>query len=292
MIEIYLLQQLKAFAEAGTLSGASEILHISQPALSNSMKKLEEIIGVKLFDRSSNRITLNENGRLAVTLAEDILNREKEMEERIRRFDRNNKTVALASCAPMPLWELVPVLTETYEGMTISSELLQDNDAILNGVTDGVYKIGVIHGNEPVLDYLTDFEYAVCGSEKLFLVVPHDHPLAVKEKVTGTDIDGQNLLLHSKIGFWYTLVREKLPNAHFLMMDDFDVFCSIAETEAFPSFATDASLKDQRPAPKNKKILPIDENYAVTSYIAVWKKEDGEFLKPFIKRIKPIEKTK
>ena len=46
MMELYLLEQLIAFSRQGTLSGASEKLHISQPALSQSMKKLEESLGV------------------------------------------------------------------------------------------------------------------------------------------------------------------------------------------------------------------------------------------------------
>ena len=65
MIEMYLLEQFVAFAQTGTLSGASEKLHISQPALSNSMKKIEDILGVSLFERKSNRLVLNENGKLA-----------------------------------------------------------------------------------------------------------------------------------------------------------------------------------------------------------------------------------
>ena len=42
MIEIYLLEQFAAFARCGTLLKASEELHITQPTLSRSMKKLEE----------------------------------------------------------------------------------------------------------------------------------------------------------------------------------------------------------------------------------------------------------
>ena len=52
MMELYLLEQLIAFSRQGTLSGAAEKLHISQPALSQSMKKLEESLGVSLFERS------------------------------------------------------------------------------------------------------------------------------------------------------------------------------------------------------------------------------------------------
>lgn len=68
MMELYLLEQLIAFSRQGTLSGAAEKLHISQPALSQSMKKLEESLGVSLFERSKNKIALNENGIMAVQL--------------------------------------------------------------------------------------------------------------------------------------------------------------------------------------------------------------------------------
>ena len=64
MIEIYLLEQLEAFARCGTLSGAAEELHLSQPTLTRSMKKLEELIGVPLFERQKNKLVLNENGKL------------------------------------------------------------------------------------------------------------------------------------------------------------------------------------------------------------------------------------
>ena len=52
MMELYLLEQLIAFSRQGTLSGAAEKLHISQPALSQSMKKLEESLGVSFLIRS------------------------------------------------------------------------------------------------------------------------------------------------------------------------------------------------------------------------------------------------
>ena len=55
MIELYELRQFAAFADAGTLSGAAEILHLSQPALSRNMKKLEDELGVILFERSKDQ---------------------------------------------------------------------------------------------------------------------------------------------------------------------------------------------------------------------------------------------
>lgn len=42
MIELYELRQFVTFADTGTLSEAAKILHLSQPALSRNMKKLED----------------------------------------------------------------------------------------------------------------------------------------------------------------------------------------------------------------------------------------------------------
>ena len=73
MLELYQLLQLLAIAECGTISKAAEQLHLSQPALSRSMQKLEEELQVTLFDRQKNKITLNKNGRLAVEQARRVV---------------------------------------------------------------------------------------------------------------------------------------------------------------------------------------------------------------------------
>ena len=73
MIEMRLLEILSAFAEEGTQAAAAEKLHISQPTLSSSMRKLEEEIGAPLFERTKNRMMLNENGQAAADFAGRIL---------------------------------------------------------------------------------------------------------------------------------------------------------------------------------------------------------------------------
>ena len=100
MIEIYLLEQLAAFAQYGTLSKAAEELHISQPALSRSMKKLEEDLGVKLFVRESKKISLNETGQLAAALAQSQVNQNKEMVSRVIAFDRSLHSIRIGA------WEI------------------------------------------------------------------------------------------------------------------------------------------------------------------------------------------
>ena len=69
MLNLEELKQLVAFADMGTLSKVAEEFHISTPSITRSMKNLEECLGVTLFNRSKNRIELNETGQVAVEYA-------------------------------------------------------------------------------------------------------------------------------------------------------------------------------------------------------------------------------
>ena len=105
MLELYQLVQLLAVAECGTISGAAERLHLSQPALSRSMQKLEDHLQVTLFDRQKNKITLNPNGELAVEQARRVVRQAQDLVEQVRAFDRSQRTISIGSCAPAPLWK-------------------------------------------------------------------------------------------------------------------------------------------------------------------------------------------
>ena len=112
MIDLNQLQQFAAVAECGTLSSAAERLFGSQPALTRSMQKLENDLGVPLFDRARSRSSLNEHGRFFLDIVRRLLSVADSCWERVRAFDRSRRTIAVGSCAPAPLWEVLPTLSE------------------------------------------------------------------------------------------------------------------------------------------------------------------------------------
>ena len=152
MIEIYLLEQLEAFARCGTLSAAAEELHLSQPALTRSMKKLEELISVPLFERGKNKLTLNENGKLAAEYARRVLEQDREIVERVRTFDRQRHTISIGGCAPVPVKQLVPQVTALFEDMTVSQEVHPDAQ-LLEGLRDSTFQLVILH-EEPARFHL------------------------------------------------------------------------------------------------------------------------------------------
>jgi DNA-binding transcriptional LysR family regulator len=78
-METRYLNTLVASVEAGTFSKAAELLHITQSAVSQRIKFLEEHFGQQLLDRSGQRLVLTTSGKIVFDKARDILDKEKEL---------------------------------------------------------------------------------------------------------------------------------------------------------------------------------------------------------------------
>lgn len=104
MVDLELLTELVAFHKYGTLSATAEHLMVTQPTVTRGMKKLEQELGVSLFNREiSNRISLNETGLLAAAEAQKLLQAENNFTEKILNFDRLRHKITIASIAPGPI---------------------------------------------------------------------------------------------------------------------------------------------------------------------------------------------
>ena len=90
MIEFNQLEHLVSIAKNKTISEAAEELLISQPGLTRSMQRLEDDLGLSLFNRKKNKIELNENGKLAVEFAQNLLDGREEMIKELTRLSQNH----------------------------------------------------------------------------------------------------------------------------------------------------------------------------------------------------------
>lgn len=280
MMELEQLRQLVAFAECGTLSRAAETLHISQPSLSRTMQALEEELQAALFTRQKNRIVLNETGQVAVEQARQVLAAAEELVRRVQLAERTGRSVALGSCAPVPIQDLRPLLQELYDGVAVTPELNSSDDALVDGLRQGRYQIVVTHEPPPQDEELFCFPYR---EEHLSLLVPINHPLARRTVIRAADLAHQNLLLYSEIGFWTEVCREKLPQAHFLFMNEWDAFGELVGLGAFPSFVTDAFAPGQ--PIENKMVIPIEDEVFQAVYYFLCREKDREKFQELITRL-------
>ena len=64
MMHSRLLYHFSVIADEGTLSAAAKVIGVTQPALTRSVKQLEDIIGASLLDRRPNGVVLTDEGRI------------------------------------------------------------------------------------------------------------------------------------------------------------------------------------------------------------------------------------
>ena len=272
-MELEQMRQLDAIERAGTMTAAARRLHVSQPALSRSVQRLEAELGQPLLDRAGRRVTLNDAGRVAVDWARQILRDERLMREAVVAAGTRARTLHVGTVAPAPLWRLTSLMVERLPEETLTSETLTDDD-VLRGLADGTLDLGIVAekplaGNDaPQTRGLLACEL-MC--ENLSVALPPNHPLAAQRSVTAADLDGQTFLILTGIGVWRDAVDAALPHATLIEQRDRGVFSQLARTTPHCVFTTDAPYLDaQMPG---RIIVPVDETWAHLTFWLVMRSD-------------------
>ncbi|APD08787.1 MULTISPECIES: hydrogen peroxide-inducible genes activator [Thermus] len=145
------LRYLVVLAEEGSFTRAAERVYLTQPALSVQIRKLEEALGVRLFDRKKGRPT--EVGQAVVAQARRVL----EEVERLKALARGEEGVfqgsfrigVIPTLAPYLLPRLLPRITEKYPAIEVAvrEEL---TPGILRGLEEGQLDAGLVGTEEKV----------------------------------------------------------------------------------------------------------------------------------------------
>ena len=271
MLDFDDLEQLTAFARCGTLSAAAEELHISQPTITRTMQRLEDDFGAPLFVRSKNSIELNETGKMAVEYARKLLFEAENAVRSVQEFDKNLRSVNVASCAPAPLWSLLPELSARFLKNTVTSQLM-DIPEIIAAVSAGRQDIGILpfecHDKG-----LVDMVYI---KEDLAVCVPPESPLAELEEVSFAELNGFNCLLRDQLGFWTEMCQRKMPATRFLIQTDASEFYELLKASTLLCFTT--KLANPAGTIYDRKTVPISDSEAHITYHLICRPQKRELL--------------
>ncbi len=261
-MELEQLRQLDAIARTGTFSAAADELHTSQPSISRSMRALERELGCELFSRSRNRAELNDAGRRALDHARAILAEERRMRDAFAELTRTNRTLAIASVAPAPVWRLTGRV-ERFPGTILTSEVVDDEREVERRLFDRSADLAITR--RPI-----GLPNVICRPimvENLFIYAPEDDPVARKSSVKMSELDGRTFLMNADVGFWGDMVRRALPRARFIEQSDSTVLAQLIRTSDLLGFVTDVSEFNHPDAGRVR--VPIqDADAHATFYVA------------------------
>ncbi|NLJ51349.1 MAG: LysR family transcriptional regulator, partial [Alcaligenaceae bacterium] len=104
-IHLAIIQQVK---KQGSLTAAAEVLHVTQSALSHSMKKLEQQLGTEIWRRGGRNLQLTQSGEYLLAVANRILPQLEMAEEQLLQFAQGERgTLHIGmECHPCYQWLL------------------------------------------------------------------------------------------------------------------------------------------------------------------------------------------
>lgn len=191
------LQQLKYFkmvADTGKISQAAKALFISPPALSATISRLEHELGIRLFDRTNNRILLNEQGKLLLGYVNQLLDILDNMETAMQRSRQQQQDHIQVAVTFSNLWVgLICAFTLEYPQITLSYTTLK-----LSQLSDpaevGRYQFILAEQDDMPPGQNMESISLIEGDKPVLMVHP-SHPLAQKENVKVSDICNETLFL-------------------------------------------------------------------------------------------------
>lgn len=218
-MELQQLKYFKAVASSGKIADAAQSLFISAPALSTSISRLEKELGVKLFDRTGNRITLNAQGQIFLKYANQVFsvlqNAKEELQQNRLRQSPHISIVSVNSA----MWvNLYAAFTSEYPNHILSCSTISHSQ---------LEDVGLPVHHNFLLAYESDIPPTYAAElDSIFLfkayptvIVHKDHPLAQKEVLDVSMLVGEKFLmsmpggaLHARILQLFELSGLPLPS--------------------------------------------------------------------------------
>lgn len=173
-----------AIARAGTLSEAAVSLHITQPAASKTLKELEEILGVALFDRSTRRLRLNAAGQVFQQHAGNAFAEMTRAQDEVRKARRDRVKLS-AGVLPTAATDLFPRAALEFarrQPHAAVHVMTGPNWLLLNQLREG--RLDLVVGRMALPDQMSGVTFEQLYLEDVVVVARPGHPLAGRSGIS------------------------------------------------------------------------------------------------------------
>lgn len=279
MIEYYLLEELVTFAKCGTVAKTAEVLGLTQPAVTHSMKKLEEELGVTLFIRKPNKLYLSETSKYTAREAKKLIDDNLDFTKRVKQFEKDQTTLVVGVNAPGPGIVLRSLHDQNIQ---IISDLVESNFENLLAE----HQVTCLLLNFPIED--RDITSTYLGTESMSVNLPADCNLNKNKELSFKMLKGKTILSPSPIGFWTKIYHDEIPDSKIIFQNESSEYSEILQYSVLPFFTTNLTSLDSQwghNLPDNRSVRPLKDEVAHQKFYACYLKQNKDRVQPLIEKL-------
>lgn len=277
------LKYIKAVNELGSFSAAAKVCNVTQPTLSNGISKLEEVLGRKIFERSTRAVKLTPFGKKIISPAKSILELEESIYFISKEFKDPRTQIVKIGLSPLLNSKFISLLTKTFTENDKNKKIVlieQDLESLeakfLTGDLDIMLipKINNLKTKNSMHLYKEELVYLESGlkgnqtikvselRDKTFLMVP--------------DTCGLSYVVRSILG------SNKKINEYDGLATSYQVLAEWASNGLGSAILPVSKI----PYGVNSSKIMLTNKVAEINFIARWKSEDLSRLKPLIQHFR------
>lgn len=195
MLERHHLAIIHTVIETGTLTNAAQALHLTQPALSHTIKKLEDLLGTPVWEKEGRHIRLTRAGEYLYHMAQRLLPQFERGETELKRFAqglRGSLRIGM-ECHPCYQWLLRNVRPYLEQWQDVDVDVHQQFQ--FKGIAAlFAYEVDVLITPDPI--FREGLQFTPAFPYELKLAMHQAHPLAQKAQIEPADLCNETLFTY------------------------------------------------------------------------------------------------
>lgn len=198
MVELSTMRVFLVAAEEKNFSQAARRLNMSQSAVSQNIQAMEQSYNVELFQRHGRSVTLSETGEAILPMVRDVLRAARLMEESIQDVKKEIGGELLIGCSTSAGKYLMPALLSMFQlnyPAVHPQVKIMGREGIYDRLLNQVIPFGV---SSKQFDH-RDLECIPLFEDRIFLIVPVNHPWAEYGQALPDDLLDQKLIMREEV---------------------------------------------------------------------------------------------
>ncbi len=219
-MRIEYLEECVDLAETLSFTETAKRLHLSQSVLSKHIAKLEEEIGLKLFERGPSGVSVVGKSAWFIQGAREVVAPYRVLRADLERRRGDSETVAVGYLVGA-VGRFIPAAHGAYTRLDYRTDLryyTYEFTDILPALERGDVDVAVTTCSESILDS-SEYDHVVLFEDGCLLAVSRDHPLAARARVSPRDLRGETLRVSSDSEWTRELMEYLHPNDNGIMVE-------------------------------------------------------------------------